>query len=686
MVKECDATRVPGRMERICGRSFMLSAGSRYMVMTSALLKSVAKMSPWRMVALPGPSPATPAAWALALACLTISGLYSMPMARAPNFFAAAMAILPSPAPRSITRSLEVTCAMVSMRSTTSSGVGTQITSLPAWPTCGSNFCAAAGEARSEAKRRAVNRRVIAGSGGMKGRESSRKSAAEGETPRLLTYSLQHVGGVVGEARPFTARERDVPGVGPVLHAIDDVGEARAAFGEVRRVDLRDVAQAHHLRARPGARHQRLHLLGREVLRLVDDQPLVDEGAPAHEVERLDLDARAHQVPRRRAPPLAARLVGGVEDIEVVLERPHPGLHLLLLGAGQEADVLAQRHRDARHDDLAVALLVEHLREPGGEREQRLAGAGLAEQRDEVDGRVHEQVEREVLLAVARGDAPHRVLGVRVVAQRLEHGDATLRLLDQRIERLVPGLVEHELVHVQLRDQRPAHAVVRVPVLLPRLDVAPVRVPEILRQRAHAGVEEVGVLEHLVVEVILGVEPQRPRLDAHVDVLRHQHHFALRLALLEGAHDGKDLVVGLARGERRGQAAVHRLGLQKQPAARLLSFPGSYQQALLYRFQIPGDDLVEEAARLARVARDVREPALVLVELLQGGDRQVDVVLVEAEEARRIVHEHVGVEHEELLHFGLARGAGVFHGGGEGGAGSGGGRVYGEVLFDIIGL
>ena len=39
----------------------------------------------------------------VALACLTMSGLYSMPIARAPNFFAAAMAILPSPAPRSIT-------------------------------------------------------------------------------------------------------------------------------------------------------------------------------------------------------------------------------------------------------------------------------------------------------------------------------------------------------------------------------------------------------------------------------------------------------------------------------------------------------------------------------------------------------------------------------------------------------
>ena len=46
MLKECDTTRVPGRMDRSCGRSFMLSAGRRYSVTTVAWLKSVAKMSP----------------------------------------------------------------------------------------------------------------------------------------------------------------------------------------------------------------------------------------------------------------------------------------------------------------------------------------------------------------------------------------------------------------------------------------------------------------------------------------------------------------------------------------------------------------------------------------------------------------------------------------------------------------
>src|SRR3954471_21505250 len=248
--------------------------------------------------------------------------------------------------------SLGPACAMVSMRSTTSSGVGTQMTSLPAWPTCGSYFGWAAAPKESSSAARKARVFIEVFSGKKSRRKCSRNVRPEGETPPGLTYSLQGFCGVVGEARALAARERDVPGVRPVLHAVDHVGEARAALGEVGRVDLRDVAEADDLGAGARARDERLHLLGRQVLRLVDDQPLVDERAPAHEVERLDLDPRAHKVPRRRASPFAARLVGSVEHVEVVLERAHPGQHLLLLRAGKEADVLADRHRDARHDDL----------------------------------------------------------------------------------------------------------------------------------------------------------------------------------------------------------------------------------------------------------------------------------------------------------------------------------------------
>jgi phosphate/sulfate permease len=170
----------------------------------------------------------------------------------------------------------------------------------------------------------------------------------------------------------------------PALEAVDHIGQAARAFGQVRRVDLRDVAQAQDLGAGTGARDQGLHLLRRQVLRLVDDQELVHEGAAAHEVERLDLDARTDQVLGRGAAPVAGVAVGLVQHFEVVVEGAHPRRHLFFLGARQEADVLAHRHRHAGDDDLVVELGLEHLGQAGRQRQQGLAGAGLAEQGDEI--------------------------------------------------------------------------------------------------------------------------------------------------------------------------------------------------------------------------------------------------------------------------------------------------------------
>src|SRR5437899_2945247 len=81
-----------------------------------------------------------------------------------------------------------------------------------------------------------------------------------------------------------------------VLEAGDRVGEARCRLGEVGRVDLLDIAETHDLRARTRARNQRLHLLRGQVLRLVDDQIAIEEGAAAHEVHRANLDARGKQI------------------------------------------------------------------------------------------------------------------------------------------------------------------------------------------------------------------------------------------------------------------------------------------------------------------------------------------------------------------------------------------------------
>ena len=108
-------------------------------------------------------------------------------------------------------------------------------------------------------------------------------------------------------------------------------------------VDLGDVAGDDHPRveAEPGQEH--LHLLGAGVLRLVEDDEGVVEGAAAHEGERRDLDHAALEV--------AVDPVGVEHVVERVEERPQVGVDLGLDVAGQEAEPLAGLDRGPGEDD-----------------------------------------------------------------------------------------------------------------------------------------------------------------------------------------------------------------------------------------------------------------------------------------------------------------------------------------------
>src|SRR5690606_17851087 len=119
---------------------------------------------------------------------------------------------------------------------------------------------------------------------------------------------LEHLGCDVGQPGAFAATQGEVRGVFPVLETVYRISQAGCGFGEVGRIDLFDVAETDDLRAGTGAGDQGLHLLGRQVLRLVDDNVAVEEGASAHEVHGPDLDARGEQVVGRRASPGAAFL------------------------------------------------------------------------------------------------------------------------------------------------------------------------------------------------------------------------------------------------------------------------------------------------------------------------------------------------------------------------------------------
>jgi len=90
-----------------------------------------------------------------------------------------------------------------------------------------------------------------------------------------------------------------------------------------------------------------------------------------------------------------------------------------------------------------------------------------------------------------------------------------------------------------------------------------VSLPEILRQFAQAGVEQVGVFQHLVVEIILSFDADRTCLDPHVDVFADEDDRAGLEFLLQMKGDAQDLVVRLESRKGGGEGFLNGGGLQE---------------------------------------------------------------------------------------------------------------------------
>jgi len=126
---------------------------------------------------------------------------------------------------------------------------------------------------------------------------------------------------------------------------------------------------------------------------------------------------------------------------------------------------------------------------------------------------------------------------------------------------------------------------------------------------------------------------------------------------LQVDHHADDVVVGLADRQIGGNVAVDRFGLQVEAPPRVVGFVARERNPFRYGSFGMADDVVQKAARLARVAGDFGDAVLVVVELFEGHDRQEDVVFLETEQAGRVVHQNVGVQNEEFrggLRFGAA--------------------------------
>src|SRR5690606_20388233 len=95
--------------------------------------------------------------------------------------------------------------------------------------------------------------------------------------------------GVFGQHRARYALQVNVHAVGEVLETFGQVGQPGTGGVQVRRIDLRQVAQADHLRAGAGAGDDGFHLVRSEVLALVDQDEALLEAASADVVQGFEL-------------------------------------------------------------------------------------------------------------------------------------------------------------------------------------------------------------------------------------------------------------------------------------------------------------------------------------------------------------------------------------------------------------
>ena len=177
------------------------------------------------------------------------------------------------------------------------------------------------------------------------------------------------------------------------------------------------------------------------------------------------------------------------------------------------------------------------------------------------------------------------------------------------------------------------------------------RLPEIVRQPAGAAEQQVEIVDHLVVGVILGSNTEYRRLDAQVDILGNQHDFVVRNFLLEGHDRAQDRVVVLVAGQGFRQLVVVGLGLEEQPAAAfeglVVGIEAVQPQAFVdHRVRLRGQQPIDEAVGLANVARNLGDADLCIVEFLEHLHGQEHMVLLEFEQGRGVVHQDVGIEHE----------------------------------------
>ena len=193
--------------------------------------------------------------------------------------------------------------------------------------------------------------------------------------------------------------------------------------GGALEVLLGGVSRDDEPRVEAEAREEHLHLLGRRVLRLVEDDEGVVHRAPAHEGERGDLDDALLD------EGVAALHVGHVE--ERVIERAYVGVELLLQRAGKKPERLPRLDDGARQHDASDLLA---LQGGDGHRHGEVGLAGARRADSEGDGVLAYRVDVALLAGGLGPDGAPAEGEQDVVRQHLHARGAVAHAVDEQVD------------------------------------------------------------------------------------------------------------------------------------------------------------------------------------------------------------------------------------------------------------
>nr|ABQ58822.1 Alg8 [Vibrio sp. QY102] len=151
------------------------------------------------------------------------------------------------------------------------------------------------------------------------------------------------------------------------------------------------------------------------------------------------------------------------------------------------------------------------------------------------------------------------------------------------------------------------------------------------------------IIDQLVSVIVLGVDTASARLQAHVDVLGHQHHGEAGVARLQLHQLVDDLVVVevFRQPGHRRCTFTHKDGKTTTGAA--LAALDGYPVLDVLRFGT-GENLIDQADGLATFGGNAMLAGFQFVEFLQHRHRDGDVVFFEVEQGVGIVDQNIGVE------------------------------------------